>query len=82
MSDEKKGPYNMQDDEELFDEEFAVASATECTGLMPAAPATEPEVRSYSDIYDIPLAKDPKDAQNGLQNVRKTTRSIGRQKPQ
>ncbi|MBC8569882.1 hypothetical protein [Zongyangia hominis] len=51
-------PYDMLDDEELYDEMMEVASATECTGLMPAAPITKPETESYSKIYDIPLAKD------------------------
>ena len=43
----------------LFDNLFAVASTTECTGLIPAAPEEAPEITSYSDIYDIPLANDP-----------------------
>ena len=38
-----------------------LASANECTGLMPT-PATEPsELDSYSDIYDIPLTESPKE---------------------
>ena len=49
-------PYDDEDDRELYDELFAVASSMECTGLMPAAPATTAEVQSYSEIYDIPLA--------------------------
>ena len=45
-----------------------VSSMTECTGLIPAAPVSEPEIDSYSAIYDIPLAEDEKAAQHGLQN--------------
>ncbi len=40
----------------LFNDEFTVASATECTGLIPSSPETESQVDSYSEIYDIPLA--------------------------
>ncbi len=51
-------PYDMQDDEELFEEIMSVASATECTGLMPTPPLTKRAVDSYAEIYDVPLAKD------------------------
>ena len=51
-------PYDMQDDEELYDEMMEVASATECTGLLPTPPVSRPETKSYDKIYDIPLAKD------------------------
>lgn len=50
-------PYDNEDDRELFDNLFAVASSMECTGLIPAAPDSSAEVDSYSDIYDIPLSK-------------------------
>ncbi len=32
----------------------AVASATECTGLMFAPPESEDEGESYADIYNVP----------------------------
>ena len=32
----------------------SVASATECTGLMPTPPENEEEAESYNDIYVIP----------------------------
>ena len=32
----------------------AVASATECTGLMFAPPESEYEGESYADIYNVP----------------------------
>lgn len=68
MDDKYKRPID-QDGNALFDELYPVASAMECTGLIPAAPATTAEVDSYSDIYDIPLAKSAKDANNHLQDI-------------
>lgn len=64
-------PFDADDERELFDEQFSVASATECTGLIPTPPVTEPEVNSYSEIYDIPLADDREAANNGLKKARK-----------
>lgn len=49
-------PFERTTAADLFDDLFSVASATECTGLIPAAPADEPEVDSYSEIYDTRLA--------------------------
>ena len=60
-------PYDNEDDRELFDNLFPVASSMDCTGLIPAAPESSEEVDSYSDIYDIPLADDPARANHGLQ---------------
>ena len=60
-------PIDHEDDRELFDEQFGVASATECTGLMPTPPATSQEVDSYSEIYDVPLP----DGQKGTDGKRK-----------
>lgn len=70
-------PYDAQDDDELFDELYSVASATECTGLIPAAPVSEASVDSYSDIYDVPLASDAGPARNDLQKSKKTSRNQG-----
>ena len=50
-------PYDAEDDRELFDQNFEVASATECTGLIPSAAKTESELHSYSKIYDVPLSR-------------------------
>ena len=72
---DKKLPYNAEDGRELFDNLFAVASTTECTGLIPAAPEEAPEITSYSDIYDIPLANDPSAAKHDIQNVKKTDKT-------
>ena len=72
---DKKLPYNAEDGRELFDNLFAVASTTECTGLIPAAPEEAPEITSYSDIYDIHLANDPCAAKNDIQNVKKSDKN-------
>ena len=50
-------PYNTEDDRALFQNDMPVASATECTGLIPAAAETEEELHAYSEIYDIPLSR-------------------------
>ncbi len=47
---------------ELFQNLQPVASTTECTGLIPAAPGSEPEMDSYTDIYDVPLDLHPQPA--------------------
>ena len=62
-------PVDPEDGRELFDNLLEVASATECTGLIPAAPEEESEARAYSEIYDIPLATVGKDARQNLQSV-------------
>ena len=51
-------PKDPDDARRVFDDLFNVASGMECTGLIPAAPYDEYEIRSYSDIYDIPLSAD------------------------
>ncbi len=74
MQEERNKKKPLPKDEEgrdLFDETFAVASTMECTGLIPAAPESTEEVDSYSEIYDIPLTKDKKAADNHLQDERK-----------
>ena len=65
-------PYDA-DGDAIFAEAFSVASTTECTGLIPSAPASGAEADSYSDIYDVPLAKTPADAVHKLQSVKKET---------
>ena len=54
MKQEESRPRQPQSDRPLFESE-PVASATECTGLMPFAPATQEENAAFGDIYDIPL---------------------------
>lgn len=51
-------PFDYEDDRELYDDSLAVISAHECTGLIPSAPNSEYNTKSYSDIYDVPLADD------------------------
>lgn len=41
-------------DSDVFLDLNTVASSTECTGLIPSAPATDEEAESYMDIYEIP----------------------------
>lgn len=50
-------PYELEDDVELFNEMMEVASATECTGLMPSIAITNEQTKSYSQIYDVPLTE-------------------------
>ena len=50
-------PYDAQDNRELFEDVFSVASTTDCTGLIPAAPDSAAQVESYGEIYDIPLSR-------------------------
>jgi len=61
---------------ELFDDTFTVFSATECTGLIPAAPADEAAADAYSDLYDIPLAQDAEEARHDLQSEHKTPNAV------
>lgn len=62
----KKRPVNPEDGMELFDESFAVASSTECTGMIPTPATTDQEIESYGEIYDVPLSKDALEAQARL----------------
>ncbi|BCI60561.1 hypothetical protein [Solibaculum mannosilyticum] len=61
--------------EQIYNEMFAVASATECTGLIPTPPVNKSEADSYTDIYDIPMTKSEPD--HGLQSIKKTTENVG-----
>ncbi len=50
-------PVNKEDNDFLFDmsfEEAGVASATECTGLIPTPPNDEAECEAYKHLYIIP----------------------------
>ena len=69
-------PYDAEDDRVLYDDPFDVVSTTECTGLIPAAPASAAQVDSYSDIYDVPLADDPAAARHSLQTSKKRKNSM------
>lgn len=48
--------YDAESDDIPFDEPFGVASATDCTGLMPFAPVQTDDITSYRDLYDVPLS--------------------------
>lgn len=67
----KPEPYDAEDGEELFDDTMSVSSMTECTGLIPSAPVSEPEIDSYSAIYDIPLAGNAHFARHSLQKEKR-----------
>ncbi|MCI1966212.1 MAG: hypothetical protein LKJ17_08810 [Oscillospiraceae bacterium] len=58
------------EDDVSFMNEQSVASAMECTGLMPSLPATEDEVESYSNIYSVPSPR-----QAGDVEIRRKSRS-------
>ncbi len=51
-------PVNPEDDEALYFDMLGVASSTETTGLTPTPPITGAAVQSYSELSDVPLAKD------------------------
>jgi len=53
QSDPRKN-YEEEIDYDVLSDRNAVASATECTGLMYAPPEDEYEAESYNDIYVIP----------------------------
>lgn len=48
---------HLEDKDSFFNGE-SVVSATECTGLMYAPPASVDEAESYNEIYDVPYSKD------------------------
>lgn len=58
-------PIRMPSEDRLIDSEN-VASATECTGLIPTPPISEEEAESYTKIYNIPQPKNK--VNNGLQH--------------
>ncbi len=70
MSDPKKKQWEFP----LYDEDSVsnilradvVASATECTGLIPSAPLSEDEMDSYTSLYSVPKIK--REVNNGLQH--------------
>lgn len=47
-------PYAFSSGEEIDEEMQSVASATECTGLIPSALLTEDEINGLREIYDVP----------------------------
>ncbi len=45
-----------------------VASASECTGLIPMTPDSIDSMDSYTDMYDIPLPKNCTDRRKAMNN--------------
>ena len=59
-NDPKKHPQEKKLSQAFYGDS-SVASATECTGMTPAAIGSDAEEQSYQDIYDIPLEhREPK----------------------
>lgn len=47
----------IEDDDTMLD--LDICSATDCTGLIPALPASDSEITSYEQLYHfLPRAKD------------------------
>ncbi len=57
--------YLKLDDKDTFFNSQSVASATDCTGLIPNSPGSVDEVDSYGEIYDVPRPDNK--VNNGLQ---------------
>ena len=45
--------------EDPLEEMMDVASATECTGLMPTPPADDAQAESYTELYPVPRPPKP-----------------------
>ena len=59
--DKPKKNYDTEEIEyDVFADTNAVASATECTGLMYIPPEDEYEAENYNDIYKLPKAPNKK----------------------
>lgn len=65
MPDEKK---NRPPDEDDWYDIDTLASANDCTGLIPTPPATEDEAESYAEMMNVPKVRNPHN--NGLQKIR------------
>ena len=65
MKDRDKQGLPKRQEELFFEDTNVVASATDCTGLMPTPPINEAEAESYTDLYAIPQVGNVVD--NGLQ---------------
>ena len=59
--DKPKKNYEEEIEYDAFADTNAVASATECTGLMYSPPEDEYEAESYNDIYVIPKVPNEKE---------------------
>jgi hypothetical protein len=54
-NNKKKNPFDEEADD--FIEPFEVTSTQDCTGLIPASPATDDEADAYTELHDIPDVK-------------------------
>ena len=70
MRKKRKPGYPPYDDDKFYDT-GSIASASDCTGLIPSPPANEAEAESYAELYNIPATTD-KAINNGTQNSKKT----------
>lgn len=68
MDKKIKNGYPLYDDDKFYDM-GSVASASDCTGLIPSPPVNEEEAESYAELYNIPQPTD--EINNGLQNIKK-----------
>ncbi|WP_343209321.1 hypothetical protein [Anaerolentibacter hominis] len=53
-------------EDSMYDIDINACSATDCTGVVPAAPASEAEMESYLEVYDFlptTVRKKSKDSQ-------------------
>ena len=70
-SDDSDKKYRTNDDFDVLNS----CSATDLTGLIPRAPASDEELESYNDIYTFRaksmVAKEKVENQNQTHNVRK-----------
>lgn len=56
-NDKQLAPKNRREAEE--DEwDDSIVSGTECTGLIPTPPESEPEAEAYTDLYAVPRPAD------------------------
>lgn len=69
MDKKTKHGYPPYDDDKFYDM-GSIASASDCTGLIPSPPANEAEAESYAELYNISQPTD--EINNGLQNIKKT----------
>lgn len=71
MEQNKKEERKLQlKDDVSFMDEQSVASAMDCTGLMPSLPATEDEAESYSDLYSVPAPRQIDDVEIRKKSLR------------
>jgi hypothetical protein len=53
---------------EKFPEDTSVASATECTGLMPSPPLNNAEMEAYNELSSMAVSKGETEEKNRAEN--------------